>query len=98
MRKLLGCTRKIARVFCPTADAKSSTRVRFVVPTSRSVVPERAMISGMRKPSPISISSPRETSVSPPAANSFSVKKIAAALLLTTSDEAPKMRSSSAPA
>ena len=34
------------------------------------------MISGMRKPSPISISSPRETMTSPPAASSFSARKI----------------------
>src|ERR1035438_4431218 len=42
--------------------------VRLVVPTSRKAAPERAMISGMRKPSPISINSPRETMASPPAA------------------------------
>ena len=41
------------------------------------------MMSGMRKPSPISISSPRETMTSPPAASSFSARKTAAALLLT---------------
>ena len=36
-------------------------RVRFVVPTSRRIAPLSDMMSGMRKPSPISISSPRET-------------------------------------
>ena len=35
--------------------------MRFVVPTSTRRAPERASTSGMRKPSPISISSPRET-------------------------------------
>ncbi len=35
--------------------------MRFVVPTSTSRAPERARTSGIRKPSPISISSPRET-------------------------------------
>ena len=39
-------------------------RVRLVVPTSRSMAPDRAMMSGMRNPSPISISSPRETTTS----------------------------------
>src|SRR2546422_5569720 len=42
------------------------------------------MMSGMRKPSPISINSPRETITSPPLASVFSTRKIAAALLLTT--------------
>ena len=41
------------------------------------------MISGMRKPSPISISSPREMIASPPAASSFRIRNSAAALLLT---------------
>ena len=48
------------------------------------------MMSGMRKPSPISISSPRETMTSPPAASSFSARKIAAALLLTAMPGAPQ--------
>ena len=52
------------------------------------------MISGMRKPSPISISSPRETTTSPPAASSFSARKMAAALLLTAMPGAPSSRSS----
>ena len=42
------------------------------------------MISGIRNPSPISISSPRETTTSPPAASSFKASKMAAALLFTT--------------
>src|ERR1019366_2166845 len=53
--------------------------VRLVVPTSRKAAPERAMISGMRKPSPISINSPRETMASPPAASSCTARKTAAA-------------------
>ena len=47
--------------------------------------PERASTSGMRKPSPISISSPRETSTSRPSASAASASSTAAALLLTTS-------------
>ncbi len=54
------------------------------------------MMSGMRKPSPISISSPRETTASPPAASSCSARKTAAALLLTAMPGAPSSRSSSA--
>ena len=50
----------------------------------RGVAPERASTSGMRKPSPISISSPRETSTSRPSASAASASSIAAALLLTT--------------
>ena len=48
------------------------------------------MMSGMRKPSPISISSPRETMTSPPAASSLSARKMAAALLLTAIAGAPE--------
>ena len=47
------------------------------------------MMSGMRKPSPISISSPRETMASPPAASSLRARKTAAALLLTAMPGAP---------
>ncbi len=53
------------------------------------------MMSGMRNPSPISMSSPRETSTSPPAASSFRARKTAAALLLTAIPGAPSSRSSS---
>src|SRR6516164_3817306 len=42
------------------------------------------MISGMRKPSPISISSPRDTITSPPRASAASVTSTAAAQLFTT--------------
>ena len=59
-------------------------RVRFVVPTSRSVAPDFAMTSGMRKDPPISTSSPRETITSPPSARVFRASSTAAALLLTT--------------
>ena len=41
--------------------------VRLVVPTSTSLAPARAMMSGMRNAPPISISSPRETIASRPA-------------------------------
>ena len=47
-------------------------------------VPARAMMSGMRKAPPISISSPRETMASRPSASVLSVSSTAAALLLTT--------------
>ena len=39
-------------------------RVLFVVPTSRSFAPLASRISGMRKPPPIWISSPREITTS----------------------------------
>ena len=58
--------------------------MRFVVPTSRSSAPLCSMISGMRKPSPISINSPRETITSPSRANAASVTSTAAAQLFTT--------------
>ena len=61
------------------------TLVRFVVPTSTMRAPERARTSGMRKPSPISTSSPRETTTSRPSASAASASSTAAALLLTTS-------------
>ncbi len=50
----------------------------------RAVRRSGASTSGMRKPSPISISSPRETSTSRPSASAASASSIAAALLLTT--------------
>ena len=49
--------------------------MRFVVPTSTSLAPDRASTSGMRKPSPISISSPRETSTSRPSASAASASR-----------------------
>ena len=71
--------------------------MRFVVPTSTSRAPERASTSGILKPSPISISSPRETSTSRPSASAASASITAAALLLTTSAaSAPVIRCSSA--
>ena len=66
------------------ASRSRRARVRFVVPTSTRRAPERASTSGMRKPSPISISSPRETSTSRPSASAASASSIAPALLLTT--------------
>src|ERR1700688_4127244 len=70
-------------------------RVRLVVPTSRRVAPLSAMISGIRKPSPISISSPRETMTSPFLASAARTSRTAAAQLLTTmADSAPVRRSS----
>ena len=68
----------------PPARSRAA-RVRFVVPTSTSRAPERASTSGMRKPSPISISSPRETITSRPSASAASASSSAAALLFTTS-------------
>ena len=47
--------------------------------------PERARTSGIRKPSPISTSSPRDTTTSRPSASAASASSTAAALLLTTS-------------
>ena len=51
------------------------------------------MMSGMRKPSPISISSPRLTMASPPRASSFRVSSTAAALLFTAIPGLPASRS-----
>ena len=84
-RKFDWWTRRSSAVVGPDRSARSRrTRVRFVVPTSTSVAPERASTSGIRKPSPISISSPRETSTSRPSASAASASSSAAALLLTT--------------
>ena len=47
--------------------------------------PERARTSGIRNPSPISTSSPRETTTSRPSASAATARRTAAALLLTTS-------------
>src|ERR1700756_4136082 len=58
--------------------------VRLVVPTSRSRDPVDASSSGMRKPSPISTSSPRLSTISLPGARARAVNSSAAALLLTT--------------
>ncbi len=55
-----------------------------MVPSSRRIAPLCSMISGIRKPSPISISSPRETITSPPRASAASVTSTAAAQLFTT--------------
>ena len=60
-------------------------RVRFVVPTSTRLAPERTSTSGIRNPSPISMSSPLETSTSRSSASAASTSIVAAALLLTTS-------------
>ncbi len=56
-----------------------------MVPTSTSVAPHAAMTSGMRKPPPISTSSPRETTTSRPAARAVHASSTAAAQLFTTS-------------
>ena len=65
----------------------------FVVPTSRSIAPLTAMISGMRKLPPISIGWPRETTTSLPAAQRRSTITVAAALLFTAvADSAPVSR------
>jgi hypothetical protein len=58
-------------------------RVRFVAPTSTSRAPAAAMISGMRKEPPISISSPRDTTTSRSFARAASAMTRAAALLFT---------------
>ena len=58
-------------------------RVILVVPTSRRVAPLTPMISGMRKLPPISISCPRETTTSFPAAKARRTITVAAAQLLT---------------
>ena len=57
--------------------------MRLVVPTSRSRAPALCTISGMRKPSPISTSWPRETTISRPPASAASASTSAAAPLLT---------------
>ena len=65
----------------------------FVVPTSRSTAPETAMISGMRKLPPISMSCPRETTTSFPWHKARRTMTVAAALLLTAvADSAPVSR------
>src|SRR6185437_5541946 len=70
-------------------------RVRFVVPTSRRIAPDFRRISGIRNPPPISTSSPRETTTSPPSASEFSARTVAAAQLFTT--VAARPRTASAP-
>ena len=47
--------------------------------------PERARTSGIRNPSPISTSSPRDTTTSRPSPSAATARRTAAALLLTTS-------------
>ena len=65
----------------------------LVVPTSRSTAPLTAMMSGMRKLPPISISWPRETTTSLPAATARSTITVAAAQLFTAvADSAPVSR------
>ena len=61
--------------------------MRFVVPTSRSLAPESASTSGMRKPPPISMSWPLETitSGSSPSTTAESASRVAPAQLFTTS-------------
>ena len=54
------------------------------MPTSRSRQPDRAMMSGMRKAPPISMSSPREVGTSLPRARLLRTRSTAAALLFTT--------------
>ena len=54
------------------------------MPTSRMRAPDLARISGMRKPPPISTSSPRETMTSAPSARELSARNVAAAQLFTT--------------
>ena len=95
MRKLLGWTRRRRRVRSGDGGAVV-VEVGAVggADFDAESAPERAMISGMRKPSPISTSSPRETMTSPPEASSLRARKMAAALLLTTIPEAPRSRSS----
>ena len=56
----------------------------MVVPTSRIREPVDSISSGSRNPSPISISSPRLTTISLPGASVMAVSSSAAALLLTT--------------
>ena len=97
IRKFDWWTRRRSAV---SADArsKSTARVRFVVPTSTIRAPEWARTSGIRKPSPISTSSPRETTTSRPAASAASASKTAAALLFTTSAASAPVRRRSASA
>ena len=57
---------------------------RLVVPTSRSRAPVETSRSGIRKPSPISTSSPRASTISRPAASAVAASTSAAAPLLTT--------------
>ena len=66
------------------AARKSESRVRLVVPTSRSRAPPLRSTSGMRKEPPISTSSPRLTSTSVPSASVLTARSTAAAQLLTT--------------
>ena len=61
----------------------------FVVPTSRRIAPLTAMISGMRKLPPISMSWPRETITSFPAARARRTITVAAAQLLTAVADSP---------
>ena len=71
--------------------------VLFVVPTSTSVPPDSARISGRRNEPPISISSPRETTISLPDASAARPSTVAAALLFTTiASSAPVSSRSSA--
>ena len=65
----------------------------LVVPTSRRMAPLTAMMSGMRKLPPISMSWPREMITSLPIARVRSTMTVAAALLLTAvADSAPVSR------
>ena len=87
------------------ASSKSRRWVRLVVPTSRSLAPARAMMSGTRNAPPISTSSPRETITSLRCASALSVRNTPAALLLTmvqasapvSSRSRPSTRSSRSP-
>src|SRR6266852_1172618 len=69
--------------------------VRLVVPTSTTRAPERAMMSGIRNDPPISTSSPRETTASPPRASALSASSTAPAALFTTSASAAPVSSTS---
>ena len=78
------CTFMISDVFGPMTASKSDAWVRLVVPTSISLQPALAMISGIRNEPPISINSPRDTGTSLRRASADNTNKTAAALLLTT--------------
>ena len=85
MRKLEGCTRSSRRgAFVDGAFVIGGCACDWWCRLRGACAPLSAMMSGMRKPSPISISSPRETMTSAPLARVLRTRKTAAALLLTT--------------
>ena len=80
-----------------TASAKSSIRVRLVVPTSTRRAPDWLRTSGIRNPPPISTNSPRDTATSRPSARAARTSRTAEAQLLTTmAASAPQARASRA--